>query len=131
MLKIVTDPRKNSNVAAGSVSEITVPTMVTAYTVRNDRSNIICCVNDRVFPKLKHIPAASYRKITAPKGRLATTVMDGLGILEEHRPFWWATNASVVTRVIDQRRNNVNGELKKVFLSKPIVLVWIMLHGKH
>ena len=132
MVNIVMAPSKaNSNAAAGSVSEMTMPTTVTAYTAQNDRSNIICCVNDRVFPKLKHIPAASYRKITSLKGQLATTVMEGLGIMKEHRAYWWATNVRVVSQVIDQRRNNVNGELKKVFLSKlDMVLEWINNEGR-
>ena len=96
------DPRNVSVPEASSVSEITHPSMVTSYTVQNDRSNIICCVNDRVFPKLKHIPASDYMRITAPKGQLAATVMDALAISDEHRTFWWAANVSIVTRVIDQ-----------------------------
>ena len=33
---------------AGSVSEIMHPSMVTTYTMQNNQSNIICCINDRV-----------------------------------------------------------------------------------
>lgn len=72
-------------------------------------------VNDAIFPHLKIIAGKSQMQV---KGKVASKVMTALRIPEERKHSWWRNHYVEVRRIINQKRNNVNSEVKQAFMSK-------------
>jgi len=127
---IITGPRTSSSAATDKnndsefcyVSNLTDPPslaqteeVVKRVTNPAELCRIRIVVNDVIFPHIKIIPNETWLQ---ESGKMAQKTMTALGIADNRKATWWRNHYIEVKKMVNTRRNNMNSEMKRAFLSK-------------